>query len=103
MDKENVVLQFRLYVLPPLPSQPLPQLLPCPVPCLGAFSASNAFIVGAHFLPALKVCMAAGAVKSGGKNRSLTASSLIFFSSVYAASVASAAFALAFLSAAFSL
>jgi hypothetical protein len=63
MDIENVVLQFGPYALPPLPPRPLPRPSPCPIPCLGAFSASNAFIVGARFLPALKVCIAAGAVK----------------------------------------
>jgi hypothetical protein len=112
MDIENVVLQFRPYALPPLPPRALPRPLPCPVPRLGAFSDSNAFIVGARFLPALEVCMAAGAVEGGGKNGSSTASSSISSSSAStasaasaasAASVASAAFVLAFLVAAFSL
>jgi hypothetical protein len=56
---------YPLALLPPLLC---PLALLCPVPRLGVFSASNAFIVGALFRPALDVitCIIAGAVDGGG-------------------------------------
>ena len=64
---ENMVLQssstslsvYHLYLLP--------------VPCLGAFSASSVFLVGALLLPALDI--AAGAVDGGGGKASSTSCS----------------------------
>jgi hypothetical protein len=56
---------YPLALLPPLLC---PLALLCSVPRLGAFSASNAFIIGALFRPAINVitCIIAGAVDSGG-------------------------------------
>jgi hypothetical protein len=61
------------YPLVLLPSLLCPLALLCPVPCLGVFSASNAFIVGALFRPALDVitCIIAGAVDGGGGIKAL--------------------------------
>jgi hypothetical protein len=73
--KRGIVDQpYPLALLPPLLC---PLALLCSVPRLGAFSASNTFIVGALFRPALDVitCIIAGAVDGGGIKASSTACS----------------------------
>jgi hypothetical protein len=71
--KRGIVDQpYPLILLPPLL---YPLALLCSVPRLGAFSASNAFIIGALFRPALDVitCIIAGAVNGGSIKASSTA------------------------------
>jgi hypothetical protein len=63
-----------------LASLPAP-FLPFLVPRFGAFSASNAFIVGALLRPALDCVIAAGAVEGGGIKASSISSSSSSFSS----------------------